>query len=67
MSLVAPTGTKTAVVNHSPNLTGAALTTIYALPVESLTVAQYLSINDRLKRIPHGYDPTVATIGSLLT
>jgi hypothetical protein len=57
-------GTKTVTHTLAPHLTAALLTTLFATPIESLTVAQLKLIRDALRRIDGGENPT-ATIGSL--
>jgi hypothetical protein len=49
-----------------PGPTAAQLTTIYATPVEQLTVGQVHSLIDALGGVAHGHDPK-AVVGSLLT
>jgi hypothetical protein len=68
MALVAPTGTKTVTTTPHPGISTTTINTILALPIESLTLAQFRQIEDLLHRIPSGtsWDSTVITIGSLL-
>jgi hypothetical protein len=59
-------GTKTVTHSLAPHLTAALLTTLLAMPLESLTVGQLDEICDALKRLPDGENPA-RLIGSLLT
>jgi hypothetical protein len=58
-------GSKTVNNSVSPQLTGSALTTLMAIAIENLTVAQFKEIADALSRVPGGEEPT-KTIGALL-
>lgn len=58
-------GSKTCSNSPSPQLTAAALTTLLAIAIENLTVAQFKEIGDALSRVPGGEEPT-KTIGALL-
>jgi hypothetical protein len=58
-------GSKTVTQNASPILTATLLTTLLAIPVESLTVLQFNQIRDALRKTPKGGAPNL-TIGSIL-
>jgi hypothetical protein len=58
-------GSKTVNNSVSPQLTGTALTTLLAIAIENLTVAQFKQIADALARVPGGGEPA-KTIGTLL-
>ncbi len=58
------TGGKTVTRSIAPHLSASLLTTILGTALENLTVAQFDSIHDALKRIPKSSDPT-AIIGTL--
>ena len=59
-------GAKTCLVSVSPALTGTVLTSLLAIAVENLTVAQLNQIHDAINRVSGG-GASGATIGSLLS
>jgi hypothetical protein len=58
-------GTKTVTKDAAPHLTASQLTTLLALPIESLTVKQFRQIADALSRVKSGGDES-QTVGSVL-
>ena len=58
-------GAKTVTVSVAPHLSASALTTLLAIAVENMTVAQFYQVADALNRVSAGHEPT-KTIGSLL-
>jgi len=61
----AVTGSKTCTNNVSPTSTAAALTTLLAIAVENMTVAQFRQIYHALAHVSGG-EAEARTIGSLL-
>ena len=59
-------GAKTVTASVAPHLSAAALTTLMAIAVENLTVAQFMQIHDALRRVSGGTNPG-AIIGAILT
>jgi hypothetical protein len=57
-------GSKTCNNSPMPSLSAASLTTLMSTPLESLTVAELLSLADGLRRIGKGVAPT-STLGSI--
>jgi hypothetical protein len=59
------TGSKTCTQGLAPHLSAARLTSILAMPIENLTIAQFKDLRDALHRIAGGEENT-NTIGALL-
>ncbi len=59
-------GTKTVTTAVAPHLSASTLSTLLAIPLENLTVAQFDQIRDALTRVPKGTAPG-SVIGSILT
>jgi len=57
-------GSKTCNNSPMPSLSASALTTLLATPIESLTIAQFNSLADGLRRIAKGQEPTL-TLGAI--
>jgi hypothetical protein len=62
---VSISGTKTCSNTVSPTLTATVLTTLLAIAVENLTIAQLRQIEQAVERVSGGHAET-ATIGSIL-
>jgi hypothetical protein len=58
-------GTKTVTKDLGPSHTANQLTTILAMPIENLTIAQLRLLQEALRKVSKGHEPT-ATIGALL-
>ncbi len=57
-------GSKTCSNSVTPFLTGTELTTLMGTPIESLTVAQLLSLAEGLRHVAKGLEPTTL-VGSI--
>jgi hypothetical protein len=57
-------GTKTVTKDLGPSYTAAQLTTILATPIENLTIAQFRLLEEALRKVPKGHDPSLV-IGTL--
>jgi hypothetical protein len=60
------TGSKTVTKDLGPTHTASQLTSILATPIENLTIAQLRLLQEALRKVAKGHEPT-ATIGSLFT
>jgi hypothetical protein len=58
-------GTKTVTKDLGPSYTAAQLTTLLATPIEALTIAQFRVLEEALRKVSRGHDPSMV-IGTLL-
>jgi hypothetical protein len=58
-------GTKTVSKDLGPGYTASQLTAILAIPIESLTIAQFRFLEEALRKVSRGHDPSLV-IGTLL-
>jgi len=58
-------GTKTVTKDLGPGYTAAQLTTLLATPIENLTIAQFRVLEEALRKVARGHDPSMV-IGILL-
>jgi hypothetical protein len=58
-------GTKTVSKDLGPNYTASQLTTLLATPIENLTIAQFRFLEEALRKVSKGHDPS-SVIGTLL-
>ena len=61
----AVTGSKTVTHDATAHLQAALLTTLLAIPIESLTIAQFTMLKEALESVTAGHDPS-KTIGAVL-
>lgn len=58
-------GTKTVTKDLGPGYTASQLTAILATPIETLTIAQFRFLEEALRKVAKGHDPSMV-IGTLL-
>jgi hypothetical protein len=59
-------GSKTVTKDLGPGYTAAQLTTLLATPIENLTIAQFRVLEEALRKVSRGHDPSLL-IGTLLS